>query len=71
MKNASHRFHTLVAAALSFAPALAQAHPGHSAFDPAAGPPHAGHEHEIAAFFIALGITAAFLGARWMMARRR
>ena len=51
---------------------LAQAHPGHSALDFTAGPPHAGHESEIGTLLIATALTVTlFAGARWLASRRR
>ena len=52
-------------------PVLARAHPGHSAFDVSAGPPHQGHELEIAAWLAAAALTAVLCGARWLFNRRR
>ena len=57
-------------APLLLAPALAQAHPGHSFFDFTAGPIHPGHEHEIARVLFYLGILCALLGIRWLTSRR-
>ena len=62
----------LISAALAIVPAFARAHPGHSALDFTAGPPHAGHESEIGTLLIATALTVAlFAGARWLTARRR
>ena len=63
---------TLISAALAVIPTLALGHPGHSAMDFTAGPPHAGHESEIGTLLIATALTVAlFAGARWLTARRR
>lgn len=55
---------------LSLIPALTQAHPGHSAFDAAAGMPHPGHEAEylVVASMILVGIG---LSLRAWLKRRR
>lgn len=57
----STKFIRAILLGLSLAPALALAHPGHSAFDAAAGMPHPGHEAEyfVIAGLIALPILAA------------
>ncbi len=61
---------TSVAAALF--PALALAHPGHSAMDFSAGPPHAGHGAELGTLLVATALTVAlFATARWLTSRRR
>ena len=60
------------AAALALLPAFAQAHPGHSALDFTASPPHAGHASELGTLLIATALTVAlFAGARWLSERRR
>ena len=60
------------AAVLALLPSLARAHPGHSAFDFTAGPPHPGHESELGTLLIATALTVALVaGARWVSARRR
>ena len=62
----------LISAAIALAPSFALAHPGHSALDFTAGPPHAGHESEIGTLLVATALTLAlFAGARWLTARRR
>ena len=62
----------LISAALAIVPALALGHPGHSAMDFTAGPPHAGHESEIGTLLIATALTVAlFAGARWLTTRGR
>jgi hypothetical protein len=48
---------------LLLAPVLTQAHPGHSAFDPNAAMPHAGHEAE---YLVVTGLIA--MGA-WILTR--
>jgi hypothetical protein len=63
---------TRLLALLAALPMSAEAHPGHSAFDFTAGPPHAGHESEIATLFIAAGLTMMlFAVAHWLVAGRR
>ncbi len=55
---------------LSFISALAQAHPGHSAFDPTAAMPHPGHEAE---YLVVAGLIAIGLGLSvrsWLKRRR-
>jgi hypothetical protein len=61
MKHALLRKSAAAIAASLFSAGLAQAHPGHSAFDWFTAPPHSGHEHEI---FAAL-LTLAIIGAIW------
>ena len=62
----------LTSATLALFPALALGHPGHSALDFTAGPPHAGHESELSTLLIATALTVAlFAGARWLTSRRR
>ena len=51
---------------------LASAHPGHPVLDFTAGPPHAGHEAQIATLLVATALTVTlFAGARWLSNRRR
>ena len=70
MKNASIR--KLLPALAALSPAIASAHPGHSAFDPTAGLPHAGHESELGTLLLATALTVAvFASARWLAERRR
>lgn len=52
-------------------PTLAQAHPGHTAFDLSAGMPHAGHVPEWLSLLIFLATIGGFLGASWLANRRR
>jgi hypothetical protein len=52
-------------------PALAQAHPGHSAFDATAGAPHAGHSGEWASLLVFVALTGGLLGLRWLANRQR
>ena len=62
----------LTSAAVAFLPALALAHPGHSALDFSAGPPHAGHGSELSTLLVATALTVAlFASARWLSSRRR
>ncbi len=62
----------LSSTAIALFPALAFAHPGHSALDFTAGSPHAGHESEIGTLLIATALTLAlFAGARLLTSRRR
>ncbi len=61
---------SLFTASLLLLPALAQAHPGHSAFDPSVGLPHPGHESEWALVMILMALAAISIGARWIVSRR-
>ncbi len=57
---------------IALAPAVALGHPGHSAFDFVARPPHVGHEIEFGTLLIATALTIVlFAGGRWMNSRRR
>ena len=61
-----------IASSLLLVPALAHGHPGHSALDFTAGPPHAGHGSEIGTLLIATALTVTlFACARWLSERRR
>ena len=51
-------------------PALANAHPGHSAFDFTSGVPHRGHESEFAILLIIAALVTLLLVARSLLGRR-
>lgn len=55
---------------LSLVAALAQAHPGHSAFDPSAAMPHPGHESEYVTL-AGLIVLAVGFAVRAFVRRRR
>ena len=57
--------------ALCLLPAAVQAHPGHSAFDPTGGAPHAGHNAEWSFSLLLVAVTGVLLGAKWLARRRR
>jgi hypothetical protein len=71
MKNLLSRIPVSIAVAVTFVPAPAGAHPGHSAFDFSAGLPHPGHEHEVAALLAAAALATLLFGVRWLFNRRR
>ena len=52
-------------------PALAQAHPGHSALDWFSGAPHTGHESEYAVVLNALAILILAAGIYRLGSRKR
>lgn len=56
---------------LATLPSLAQAHPGHSAFDWFSGAPHAGHESEYAVVLNVLAVTTLAAGIYWIGSRKR
>ncbi|MDB6172747.1 MAG: hypothetical protein JWL59_2058 [Chthoniobacteraceae bacterium] len=61
---------TALTSMLLLMPALAQAHPGHSAFDPTAGPVHAGHGPEWASLALFVAVSGGLLGLRWLASQR-
>jgi hypothetical protein len=56
-------------ASTEFLAAVARAHPGHSALDALAGPPHAGHEMELLVFCVAASAVLAAAVRAWKEAR--
>ena len=62
--------HTAALLATLLLPTLAEAHPGHSAFDWTVLP-HNGHTSEHAVFFSLLALTAIGCVAHWMATRKR
>jgi hypothetical protein len=51
----------MVAAVLALVTSMAHAHPGHSVFDPFAGPPHAGHADQWSSLLLSMILTALLL----------
>ena len=65
MKKASIR--KIVPALAALSPAIASAHPGHSALDP-----RVGHPSELGTLLLATALTVAvFASARWLAERNR
>ena len=60
----------VITSALAFAPALAQAHPGHSVFDWTVLP-HGGHESEQAFLFTILALATVGFVSHWVASRKR
>ena len=58
-------------AALFCLAGLAQAHPGHSAFDWQAYLPHSGHEGEYAAAVTTAALVGLMAGMCWLASRRQ
>jgi hypothetical protein len=66
----SARFASLLAL-LTALPALAQAHPGHSAIDWFSAAPHAGHDSEYAIWCSAVGVLTLAYGIYRLGTRKR
>lgn len=70
MKPTSSPLRTAALLAALFLPMLAQAHPGHSAFDLTAAP-HPGHAGEYAVLLMVLALaTVGYIG-HWVISRKR
>jgi hypothetical protein len=62
---------TAVVALFAALPALAHAHPGHSALDWFSNAPHAGHENEYATLLSILALIVLALAGYWLAWRKR
>jgi hypothetical protein len=70
MKSTSPRWAIFAAAFTLFTP-MAQAHPGHFAFDYSAGAPHPGHANELVSLLLSLALSALLLTASHLITKRR
>lgn len=71
MKTTHSPIRTALVALFAALPVVAQAHPGHSAFDWFTAPPHAGHGNEYAVVLAVLGLFVLGCGAYWLASRKR